>query len=322
MSLADARASACPACAAAPPAAARRRRRRGRRRLMLSLPTVHCARLHRHGRAGAARRAPGVRAARVNLTLQAGRGRGRAGRRAGRALIGALERAGLRGARAGRRRARRRRATDRAGARPADAARRRRLRDDERHAAVGRGLVGRRATRRATCSTGSRPRSRCRSIAFAAQPFFRNALAALRVGRLNMDVPISLAILLAAGMSLYETAAGGAHAYFDAALSLTFFLLAGRYLDHRTRARRALGRRGTGRAGGAAGDPRRGRRARPWCRWPTWSLGDLVRVRPGGRDAGRRRGDRGRERARPLAADRREPAGRRAPRAPRSARAR
>ncbi|GKY86172.1 heavy metal translocating P-type ATPase [Sinisalibacter aestuarii] len=73
-------------------------------------------------------------------------------------------------------------------------------------------------------------------IAFSAQPFFKNAWAALRVARLNMDVPISLAILLAAGMSLYETAMSGRHAYFDAALSLTFFLLAGRYLDHRTRA--------------------------------------------------------------------------------------
>lgn len=73
-------------------------------------------------------------------------------------------------------------------------------------------------------------------IAFSAQPFFKNAWAALRVRHLNMDVPISLAIILAGGMSLYETAAGGRHAYFDAALSLTFFLLAGRYLDHRTRA--------------------------------------------------------------------------------------
>lgn len=73
-------------------------------------------------------------------------------------------------------------------------------------------------------------------IAFSAQPFFKNAWGALRVKHLNMDVPISLAILLAAGMSLYETWAGGEHAYFDAALSLTFFLLAGRYLDHRTRA--------------------------------------------------------------------------------------
>ncbi|WP_272008018.1 heavy metal translocating P-type ATPase [Roseovarius sp. ZX-A-9] len=74
------------------------------------------------------------------------------------------------------------------------------------------------------------------AIAFSGQPFFRNAWAALRAGRLNMDVPITLAILLAIGTSLWETALSGHHAYFDAALTLTFFLLAGRYLDHRTRA--------------------------------------------------------------------------------------
>ncbi|MEJ6501165.1 MAG: heavy metal translocating P-type ATPase [Rhodobacterales bacterium] len=74
------------------------------------------------------------------------------------------------------------------------------------------------------------------TIAFSAQPFFGNAWSALKVQRLNMDVPISLAILMAASMSLYETTQHGAYAYFDAALSLTFFLLAGRYLDYRTRA--------------------------------------------------------------------------------------
>jgi len=73
------------------------------------------------------------------------------------------------------------------------------------------------------------------AIAFAAQPFFRSAWGALSNRRLNMDVPISLAILLAVGMSVYETAHSGQNAYFDAALSLTFFLLAGRYLDQRTR---------------------------------------------------------------------------------------
>lgn len=72
-------------------------------------------------------------------------------------------------------------------------------------------------------------------VLYAAQPFFRNAMSALKVGRLNMDVPISLAIILAGGMSLFETLMGGEHAYFDAALSLTFFLLIGRYLEHRTR---------------------------------------------------------------------------------------
>lgn len=73
------------------------------------------------------------------------------------------------------------------------------------------------------------------AVAYAAQPFFVNAWAALRVARLNMDVPISLAIILASGLSVFETMQGGENAYFDAALSLTFFLLAGRYLDHRTR---------------------------------------------------------------------------------------
>ncbi len=73
------------------------------------------------------------------------------------------------------------------------------------------------------------------AVLFCGQPFFASAWSALRVRRLNMDVPISLAILLAAGMSLYEVLNHGRHAYFDAALSLTFFLLVGRYLDHRSR---------------------------------------------------------------------------------------
>ncbi|MFQ6753431.1 heavy metal translocating P-type ATPase [Cereibacter sphaeroides] len=74
------------------------------------------------------------------------------------------------------------------------------------------------------------------TVVFAGQPFFRNAWTALRAGRLGMDVPISLAIILASSISLFETFHSGHHAYFDAAVMLTFFLLAGRYLDHRTRA--------------------------------------------------------------------------------------
>jgi len=73
------------------------------------------------------------------------------------------------------------------------------------------------------------------ALAYSAQVFFRNAWQALRVWSMNMDVPISLAIILAAGLSIYETSMGGESVYFDAALSLTFFLLIGRYLDHRTR---------------------------------------------------------------------------------------
>lgn len=73
------------------------------------------------------------------------------------------------------------------------------------------------------------------AIAYSAQPFFLNAWTALSARRLNMDVPISMAILLASALSLFETMSSGSDAYFDAALSLTFFLLAGRYLDARMR---------------------------------------------------------------------------------------
>lgn len=73
------------------------------------------------------------------------------------------------------------------------------------------------------------------AVAFSAQPFFVSAWTALRVWHLNMDVPISVAIILASAVSVLETAQSGEYAYFDAAVSLTFFLLAGRYLDHRTR---------------------------------------------------------------------------------------
>jgi len=74
------------------------------------------------------------------------------------------------------------------------------------------------------------------TVAFAGQPFFRSAYAGLKAGRVNMDFPISLALVLASSISIYETWHSGHHAYFDAAVMLTFFLLAGRYLDHRTRA--------------------------------------------------------------------------------------
>lgn len=74
-------------------------------------------------------------------------------------------------------------------------------------------------------------------VAYAGQPFFRSAMGALRHGHVNMDVPISLAVLLALGMSVFQTLNSKPEAYFDAAVMLLFFLLIGRYLDQRMRSR-------------------------------------------------------------------------------------
>ncbi|MEP1209733.1 MAG: heavy metal translocating P-type ATPase [Rhizobiaceae bacterium] len=82
------------------------------------------------------------------------------------------------------------------------------------------------------------------AVAYAGQPFFTSALKALSGRRLNMDVPISLAVILALTMSVFESFTNGSEAYFDAAVTLLFFLLIGRYLDHlmRQRARGAVDR--------------------------------------------------------------------------------
>lgn len=73
------------------------------------------------------------------------------------------------------------------------------------------------------------------AIAYAGQPFFASAFEVLKAGRLTMDVPISLAIILATGMSLYQTVLGTTQVYFDAGVTLLFFLLSGRYLDQMMR---------------------------------------------------------------------------------------
>ena len=44
------------------------------------------------------------------------------------------------------------------------------------------------------------------AAAYAGQPFFQSAWRALRARQLNMDVPITVGVALALGLSVYETA--------------------------------------------------------------------------------------------------------------------
>ncbi|MCQ0093780.1 heavy metal translocating P-type ATPase [Roseovarius sp. M141] len=275
--------SACPACAAAPAASALAGTEddageSGDARLMLSVPGVHCAACITKIERGLMTH-PGVRAARVNLTLK------RASITAApdtdvAEMIGLVEGLGYE-------------------AHELDAAALRATATDK----AGRDLLMRLAVAgfasmnvmllSVAVWSGAADATRdmfhwisaaiaLPTIAFSGQPFFRNAYHALRGGRLNMDVPITLAILLAIGTSLWETALSGHHAYFDAALTLVFFLLAGRYLDHRTRAiARSAAEELTAlevpRAWRLDGD------TETQVAVSLLKLGDLIRVRPGGR---------------------------------------
>ncbi|KRD96142.1 nitrogen fixation protein FixI [Bosea sp. Root381] len=75
------------------------------------------------------------------------------------------------------------------------------------------------------------------TAAYSGRPFYESAMRALRAGAVNMDVPITLGVVLALGMSVVETANHSQHAYFDGVTMLLFFLLIGRYLDQLMRRR-------------------------------------------------------------------------------------
>ena len=72
-------------------------------------------------------------------------------------------------------------------------------------------------------------------LLYSAKPFFVSAMRAIRLRHLNMDVPVSIALLLAYIASVWATISGTGEVYFDSVSMFTFFLLLGRFLEMRAR---------------------------------------------------------------------------------------
>lgn len=72
-------------------------------------------------------------------------------------------------------------------------------------------------------------------ILYSSRPFLISALNSMRAGYPNMDLPISVAIVLATIFSVYSTLTHGRYIYFDSVTMLLFLLLIGRYLDMQAR---------------------------------------------------------------------------------------
>jgi P-type Cu2+ transporter len=271
------RPSACPACNAAP-AAEHLAELPKDARLMLSLPGIHCAGCI-SGVEKVLAAVPGVKEARVNLTLR------RASVQAGpevsaEALCTALERAGYE-------------AHELDPGVLATTTADRQGRDLLMRLAVAFFAMMNVMLLSVAVWSGAEGVTRdmmhwisaaiaIPAVIFSGRPFYVSAWSALRAQRLNMDVPITLAIVLAVGTSLYETIHSGHHAYFDAAIALCTFLLAGRYLDHRTRA----SARSAAQELAALEVPRALRLSAAGEETVSVAelrVGDIVRVKPGGR---------------------------------------
>ncbi|QFQ87135.1 cadmium-translocating P-type ATPase [Paracoccus kondratievae] len=227
----DARLSACPACDAAPLASRIASAKGAQADIILSLPTIHCATCITDVE-GVLNRHPGVKAARVNLTLR--RVTVDAPGMSAEELIPVVESIGYE-------------AHELDPAALSASAADRQGRDILMRIGVSGFAMMNIMILSVAVWSGAEAATRdmfhwisgaiaLPTVAFAGRPFFSSAWRAISHGRLGMDVPISLALILASSISVYETLNSGRHAYFDAAVMLCFFLLIGRYLDYRTRA--------------------------------------------------------------------------------------
>ncbi len=76
-------------------------------------------------------------------------------------------------------------------------------------------------------------------IFYGALPFYTGAIKALKAKRLSMDVPVSIAILLAFSASAWATITQQGEVYFESVSMFTFLLLIGKFLEFRARSRAA-----------------------------------------------------------------------------------
>lgn len=65
--------------------------------------------------------------------------------------------------------------------------------------------------------------------------FFQSAWSAIKARQVNMDVPISIALVVTFFASLYATMTNTGETYYDSVSMLIFFLLAGRFVEHNAR---------------------------------------------------------------------------------------
>lgn len=72
-------------------------------------------------------------------------------------------------------------------------------------------------------------------VFYAAIPFYKNAWYNLKHGVFGMDIPVSLAIILAFSASFYATVVHQGQVYFESISMFVFFLLVGRFFEMRAR---------------------------------------------------------------------------------------
>jgi len=76
-------------------------------------------------------------------------------------------------------------------------------------------------------------------VTYGAFPFYTGSLNAIKLKRLSMDVPVSIAIILAFSASSWATLSQQGEVYFESVSMFTFLLLVGKFLEFRARARAA-----------------------------------------------------------------------------------